>query len=139
MDADVDFDMILMDPEARKESGESHPLSENSGGVYLCYVDGCDGEVPLYVGRTVNLRVRLWQHWRGEPYSEWVAKYLDWLMEEQGNNNNICPKCHSWPKSEGKCVSCMVRVRAWFVEEEDKRRWLEHELIASLKPAYNKA
>lgn len=137
---DLAFPLTFMNPELRKEFNADHPMPVDLPGVYLVYADGCDGVIPLYVGRSKTLRTRLWQHQQGGRYSTWRQKFDDELEFALFDETwPVCPRCHNVLLA-GKCVEGIsLECAAWVIQDERERFIVEHDFIQMLNPLFNSA
>ena len=120
----------LIDPLVRLEDNQLHPFpDQRSGkwrGCYLFYADICKGyNIALYAGQTVNLGIRLHQHWNGH-YSRlngWLPSVLDRLLDYDS-------------EVHAELLSSMF-FAYWLIPEKKERALFEHKLIGNLKPICN--
>lgn len=132
-----------LDARAREESEEKYPFgSEYSAVVAGCYLifDNIDASIdesinPIYVGRSRDLKKRLWTHWCEDrnnvldAYHQACEKGL--FIKEVLNE-------YSYDVLELKsgAPTCFA---IWFFDDERERMLFEHELIYKCKPLMNKA
>ncbi len=118
--------LLLMNPVLYKTITPSQ-LPEKSGVYLISEIQG-QSEIALYVGRSKNLRERLYrQHLMGNTTSARLKKYMI---------NDVNHSCHGDVKAAKKYIQDHCQVR-WFLESDTRKRGaLEGFFTAKFFPDY---
>ncbi len=136
------FSCLDWDPDSRQSEGRPHPMPKQNDekwqGVYLFWAayDGSsekwDSEIifinnilPLYVGQSSVLAIRLWQHitWKTQ-WGEVFDKERD-LYSLKRNGIVFTPEV-------------FPQISVWYETDARNRILLEHKAIGEFRPIYNK-
>lgn len=116
---------LLSKPRLRFDKNLSQELP-NTAGVYRVLETDAHTEETIYVGKTVNLRTRIFRnHLNGKSERSILRKKLirSGLCEDE--------------KSVTQYLTERCSVQISEIEDERGRSWFEHFTIAVLKPRYN--
>lgn len=77
--------------------------------------------LPIYIGKTVSFRIRMWQH--RQYRSDVLQRYTDACNNEEWVTKHPFVGLH---------------VAFWLIESAEERTFKEHELIGKYRPPFNK-
>jgi len=128
-----------LDPYERKSSLPLESDLLTGGGCYLffdSYQSAKRGELlPLYVGRTNDLKSRLFKHWGNT--TNFIDEYQDSIFSDDPKFSRTDPDLID-PGKKQAFPTGLAWVAFWYEADERERVFLEHELIFKCRPIYNK-